>query len=806
VAGLLQDLRYALRVLRKAPAFTAVAILTLALGIGTTTVVFSVVEKAMLTELPYPRSAELVHLDWRSASRHRQTDSLNARQALFVEDNNTVFGSLAETFYSPGCNLVGGGRSEYVSQAAVSTGFFRTFGVRPVLGRTFLPADAPAAGPAQVAVVSYALWRDELGGDPQAVGRSIKCNGLPYTVVGVLPATFSFPEQPADVWVPDRMQNYASDNGENYWVVGRIKPGLDIGRAQEQMTLLSARFRSEFPRSFTWTDWIGPDGGVHLVPLRDWRLGGRDRTTLLLLFGAVSLVLLIAAANVAGLILARASGRTRELAARLALGATRARLARQLLTEAVCLSLAGGGVGLLLAGGSLRLLNAVLERFPQIGAARIDPRVALFALAVSLLAAVLAGIAPALHVTRIDLQQALKLGERGSPSASQHRLRRALVTAEVALALLLLVGSSLLARSFLMLREVSPGFDPRGISVAELSFGSVRYQTSAGVSAFQRDLLARLRAVPGMAAAATVSSIPLRRDLNLAMKDGPCSDTSISYRAISAGYFAVMGIPLHRGRAFGEGEAAPVAIVNETLARRCWPGQDPLSTRLAMSWDVSRQIVGVVGDTRDYGLKAPATPIVWVPQWQEPDRIVRYQNAVFHWSLVFRAAPSAGLNRAVGRAVHDVDPEQSVVRVVPLSRILAAWLAPSRLLMELMGLFAGLALLLTAVGLYGVLSYYVTQRSREIGIRMALGAARAEVLREVLAEGAVLVGVGAAIGVLGSLALTRLLSSVLFGVKPLDPLTFAAALGFLVLVALLAGYLPARRATLVDPIVVLRYE
>jgi putative ABC transport system permease protein len=807
----IQDVKYGVRMLAKSPGFTAVAIITLALGIGATTAMFSVLNQALLAPLPYPHPEQLVHLNWRSPSRGTEVDALNGRQGLFIQQNNTVFSSTAAMFYAPGCNLVSGNQVQYVDQAAVSPDFFRTFGVRPLLGRGFLTSDA-TTGAAQVAIVSYGLWKERMGSDPNAVGRNIKCNGQPYTVVGVLPQTFSFPEEPADVWIPDRFENYATDNGSNYWMVGRIKDGLPLDQAQQQIAALSMQLHKESPL-YAWDNWeTGPDGVANLVSLRDWRVGDERKKTLLVLFGAVSLVLLIAAANVAGLILARASGRTREIATRLALGATRARLGRQLLTETILLALIGGVGGLFIAMWSVGLLTPVIPQEVRTATGfHLDPAVLGFALVITLVAGVLAGLAPALRAAQTDLSQSLKQGEHGSNSAGQSRLRKLLIVSEVALALLLLVGSTLLIRSFLLLRNVSPGFDPRGIYVAELSLGSSRYQKTDAVTGFQRDVLARVKAIPGITAAATITGIPARRDLNLGLTGGSCDQgESIQYRAVSPGYFELMEIPLRRGRTFTENESAPAVIINEAVARRCWSGKDPIgetiSKRTGNQKDGPRQIVGVVGDTRDYGMARPATATVYVPQWQVPDGITRYQNGIFFWSIVLRAPGTTGLAPAVASAVRQADAEQSVVAFLPLTSIVGQWLKSSRLMMQLMGVFAGLALLLTAVGLYGVLSYYVSQRTREIGIRIALGAASRHVLGLVIAEGMVLVAAGAVIGLLGGIAATRLMKSMLFGVRPTDPLTFAGAVGFLVAVALLASYIPARRATKVDPMAALRYE
>ena len=804
-----QDLRYSFRLLWKSPGFSAIAIVTLALGIGVTTAMFSVVNQALIAPLPYPHPEQLVHIHWIAPAKNGEAESLNGMQSLYLQQNSKSFSSMAMKFAAPGCNLVAGSTAEYVDQAAVSSDFFRTFQVQPSIGRMFVAGDA-LAHPAQVAVISYSLWRGKLGGDPRVVGSTIKCNSLPYTVIGVLPEWFTFPEEPADVWIPDRMENYVKDIGSNYWVIGRLRDGVTVQSAQQEMLALSSSFHSAYPKE-AWNDWMGLDGHWVLVGLREWRVGDR-RQSLLFLFGAVGLVLLIASANVAGLILTRATARTRELATRLALGASRGRLIRQMLTETVVLGVIGGAASLLLAIWTVGLLNPLVPQEARSGGGlQLQPALLAFALLVSVFSGLLAGILPALRTTRGEIYLFLKEGDRGS-SRGQNRLRKTLIASEVALALLLLVGSTLLVRSFLALRGVSPGYDPRGVTVAYMSLGSPRYAKTAAVANFQREVLARVSAIPGVTSAATVTAVPGRRDLNLNAIMGSCAQGggAVQYRAISASYFATVGLPVLRGRGFTADETQPVAVVNETFARhRCWQGKDPLGEQFWIGkgmGDPQRQIVGVVADTHDFGPASQAWPTVYVPQWQVADGATKYANNVFFWSVVTKSGSVPGLAEAIQRAIHEVDPEQSVVTVVPLETILGNWLRESRSIMQLMTVFAGLALMLTAVGLYGMLSYYVAQRTREIGIRIALGATQRHVLGKVVGEGLFLAAIGAAVGLAAALATTRLMKSMLFSVKANDPITLLLAVVFLAVVTFAASFVPAWRATRVDPVIALRYE
>jgi putative ABC transport system permease protein len=806
--SLWQDLRYGVRGLLKSPAFAALAMVTVAVGIGATTAMFSLVHAAMFEPLPYGDPNRLVVLQWQS-TRGQVSEDLNPRQALYISEHNRSLDQVAATFIAPGCNLVGGDKPEYVNQAAVSANFLRTLQVNPELGRDFVAEDA-ASGVPQVAIISHALWQARFAGDRNVLGKVIRCNGRPYTVVGVMPASFFWPQDQADVWIPDRLQKYLDDNGSNYWVFARLKNGLTVAQARQDLAALSPQFHRDFP-AFAFEGWMGKDSYASLLTLREQRLGN-DRQSILILFGAVSLLLLIACANVAGLITVRAAGRRREFAVRAALGASRVRIARQLLTETLVVNVAGAVLGVLAAYWSLSALSSLVRlQFAELQALHLNAAVLLFAVAATLVSTLIAGSIPAFSAARRDLQARLKQEEHAAGSSSQQRTRKALIVSEVGLAVMLLVGSALLVRSFLELRSVSYGFDPSGLYAARLSLSSQRYRTStAAVADFQRQVLERVQTVPGVKAAATISGVPLRRDLLLMLQAGSCqNDGSVQYRAVSANYFDVAGIPLRRGRLLTANESAPAVVVSERLAKICYPNSDPLGSQLQVNFNnkpAAAQIVGIVGDTRDFGPKSRPTLTIYVPQWQVRDDINRFQNGVFQWSILIRAPQAAQLYGPVEAAVHSVDPDQPVIAVTPLQQIAGNWVASPRLITQVMLLFATMALLITAVGLYGLLSYNVAQRTREIGVRMALGAASSDVLRLVLREGLALAAVGAVAGLVAAYFGARLIASELFSVQPHDPAAFVVAALFVLLIALVASTLPARRAARIDPMAALRSE
>ena len=812
--GLWQDLRYGVRALFKTPAFAVVALLTLAIGIGANTAMFSLLNQVLWHTLPYPEPERLVHIDWRSA-RGVFSDALNAPQTKFINDNNRSFESVAIEFPGPGCNLSGTSKPEFVSAATVSPGYFHVLGIGPMLGREFV-ADDVAGVPEtpgswgrlttpQSTILSYGLWQRLFAGDRAVLGRQVSCNGQKLAIVGVLPQSFRYTES-VDMFLPDLLSAHMKDTGGNYGVIARLKEDVALPQAQQEMNALASGYldmRSKaLGRTFNF-----PSPPTFGLMRYDELITGGERKPLLLLFGAVGLVLLIACANIAGLMLARTSSRGRELAIRAALGARRSRLFSQLLNESMVLNLAGGAAGLLLALWAINSINwYVAEHYPSAGEARLSPLVLLFALGASLLSGILTGTAPALHSSRTDLGTVLRQGEHGSASGAQRRFRKLLVVAEVAVAIVLLTGSALLVRSFVRLQNVALGFEARGVQVAEFSLASDRYATTASVARFSHDLLEKMRGVPGITGAATITSTPMHRDLNLNHRD-VCQGYSTQYRAVSPGYFAVIESRVLRGREFTAQDTSPVALVNEIFLKHCGKGRELIGSTLpGLGDDVPRQIVGVVEDTHEWGLSRDAWETVYVPQSQVPDITTRFSNQVFHWSLVLRTQGTINAQRVVEQALQQVDPQEAAISVKPLTELVSGSVASSRLATELAAAFAGVALLLTAIGLYGLLMFHVTQRTREIGIRMALGAAASNVLGMIVREGMLLVLVGTAAGMAAAFAAARLLRNLLFEVGPSDPLAFGAAAVFVLVITLAASTLPARRAARIDPMAALRNE
>jgi predicted permease len=818
---LLQDVRYGLRMLRKSPGFTLLAVITLALGIGANTAIFSVVYEVMLRPLPYAQPDRLVKvtLQWKHGGI---ANSVTPVLASAVLENNRVFQSSAMEFPATGCNLAGGGAPEYVPAKRVSAGFFGTLGVAPALGREFLESEA-AGG--HSAVLSYGLWQNRFGADRNILGQQIACNGETYTVVGVLPRSFRY-ERRADVWLPDRLAHHLQDSGLNYDLIARLRPGVSLAQAREDGRRMWAQLARE--HGSAW--YVRNTEGFNFIPYQRW-LARDVRPSLLFLLGAVALVLLIAVANVAGLMLARTTARAREIAVRAALGATRARIVGQLITEAVLLSLLGGAAGVLLAwylnGGLKAIFPAeVALHMPvqlDLTGLALNGPVLIYTVVISCAVGILAGTVPALRCLGAHPNAALKRGERSvGSSRAQRRGRNLLLVGEVALSLMLLVGCSLLLRSFLLMRSVDLGFDPQNLQVAQLSLASRKFENTGAVTQFQQKLLEKVRGIPGVVDAASVSSAPLEFGLNLPMPELPgkdCSDNPLEYRAVSPSYFSTMRVPLLRGRSFTHGDgagAAPVMIINRAMARLCWPGKDALGAQVWIGkgmekeglTDQPREVVGIVGDMKEYSLDQATPPMAFVPQAQVPDAIdsLLYQSFGLLSAMVIRTSGPVELSLPLARAVREVDPQQPVASVAPMSQLVSDSVAFARVLAILMSAFAGLALLLSAVGLYALLSYHVSQRTQEIGIRMALGAPRERVLAMVMREGIVLVTVGTAVGLAAALGLTRLAASLLFGITATDAVSFVVSVLCLLGVALLASYLPARRATKVDPLVALRYE
>jgi putative ABC transport system permease protein len=803
--SLWQDLRYGARTLAKSRGFTLVAVLTLALGIGATTAIFSVVNAVLLRPLPYPDAGRLVYVGqlYRSGIA-----GSGEPKFMFWREQARSFEALAcySGYGGAGGNLSGGSEAEFVRGMRVSEDFFRALGVSPALGRAFTHEEDQPGGPA-VAILSDALWHRSFGGDQTLIGKTVTLNDRPLTVVGIMPADFRFSSD-VGLFVPMRARAGANVD-PNAEVVGRLKPGVSIAQAQAELKVIAEKYRAEFPRHMIEGESVG------VQPYQELFTEGVAKY-LWIVLGAVCFLLLIACANVANLQLTRAAGRRREIAVRMALGAGGGRVARQLLTEGLVLALAGGAAGLLLALWGTRLLSALTPEgmLPGVAEVSVDWRVLAFALAASILTGLLFGAAPALQARKVDVNSALKDGP-GKGATGRGRLRGALVVVEVALSLVLLVGAGLLARTFANLSSVAPGFDPHNVLTFQIDLNGERYDAAGEAASFYRDAIERISHIPGVEAAAVTNKLPLDWQFNMPvfLAAHPDEAQSVQFRMISLDYFRAMRIDVRQGRAFNDSDdagAPPVALVNEAFVRRHFAGQDPFAQQLTVGRGVgetARQIVGVVADIKQQGLDRPAPPMVYVPVAQVTDKLMASVRAFTSFNFVVRTngAP-LGLIQSVKREISALDPTLPLSHVASMEEIGARSVASQRFNMLLLGLFAALGLLLAAVGIYGVMSYAVAQGTREIGIRMALGAPRGSVLRLVAGQGMTLALTGMAVGIAVALALTRLMEGLLFGVSTTDPATFAEYSLILAAVALAACLIPARRATKVDPMIALRTD
>jgi len=794
VDHLIQDLRYGTRTLLKSPGFTAVAVLTLALGIGANTAIFSVVDTLLLRPLPLKDPGRLVLV----RDTQPGVDSAPASYPEYLDwkERSKTFEALG-AFFTTTFSLTGKGEPEELPALRISAGLFPMLGPSPAQGRGFRPEEEKP-GAERVALISHALWQRRFN-SPSVLGTPITLAGEPYTVVGVMPPGIAFGGHP-DVYIPFRLDEKRAPRGLHFMtVLGRLRSGPDMTRARAEVESMAARLRAEAVTRH----------GIVITPLQE-QMVGDTRPALLVLFGAVGLVLLIACANVANLLLARAASRQKEIAIRRAVGASRSRLIRQLLTESLVLSLVGGGLGLLLAWWGVDLLVSAGARLPRIEEIRIDGTVLAFTAGVALLTGLLFGLAPALQASSADFHESLKEGGRQTGLGSgRQRLRSLLVVSEVALSLVLLIGAGLLIRSFVRVLDNDMGFDPSRVLALDLSLPLSSYGEPEKQAAFFKELLARVNRLPGVKGAAVVSHLPLggnntNSGLLIEGRTWPRDELPLADdRLVSADYFRVLGIHLVRGRTFTPRDVESslhVAVINESLARRFFSHTDPIGKRIDMQWKTSgwQEIVGVVGDIKHDGLDLPSEPAVYVPYLQTPDSGM---------TLVVRATgDSLGLVGAVRAQVYGVDRNQPVSRVRTMEELVAESVGPRRLSMSLLSGFASLALFLAAVGIYGVMSTSVAQRTHEIGVRMALGARRADVIRLVVGQGAKLTLAGLGLGLAVALPLTRLLSVLLFGVSATDPLTFCGVSFLLTVVALLACYLPARRASRVDPMAAIRCE
>ena len=808
---LISDIRFGLRMLLKSPMVTLIALLALTLGIGANTAIFSVVNAVLLRSFPYTDPEELV-LVWEKRQGARTDQNvINLGNFSDWKEQNQVFSDMA-VFFDRTFNLTSDGEPEEVPTQYATTNLFSVLGTNAALGRTFTADDGGGEGRPSVAIISYGLWQRRFGADRNIVGRKITLNERPTTIIGVMPANFGWhiqkgtqPSKPADIWVPFQISNELRQRrGRFASAVARVKPGVTVDQAKQEMNTIAARLSQQYPEfNATW--------GVNVVPLRT-QFTGEIRRPLLILLGAVAFVLLIACANVANLLLARASSRRKEIAVRAGLGASRGRIARQLLTESVLLSLVGGVLGVLVAWWGTKALVA-LSPPALIDLTRVSVSLPVlgFTLGLSLLTGIVFGLVPALEATRFDLHGSLKEGGKNVGGASgSHRVRSLFVVTQVALALVLLVGAGLLVKSFNRLQSVDPGFDANNLLTMRVTLPFAKYQEDPKVIDFFKRALEQVRAIPGVEAAAAINSSPftgLYPGTNVEV-DGqklpPGQELKTGVCVTDANYFATMRIPLKQGRVYTEQEATEmrhVVMVNEEFVRKNLGGQDPLGRRLTIYMkddNVPTEIIGVVADTKHLGLDIAAEPMVYWPH---------SELAYTGMTLMIRTrGDAAAVAPAARNAIRSLDPQQPIGQVSTMESLLSTSVARMRFSTSLLTVFSIVALVMAVVGIYAVMSYSVLQRTHEIGVRMALGAQRLDVLKLIVAKGIVLGIIGVAAGLAASFGLTRLISTLLFEVTTTDAVTFTAVSVGLFLVTLIACYVPARRATRVDPLRALRYE
>jgi putative ABC transport system permease protein len=812
---LLQDLRYGLRMLIKHPGFTFVAVIALALGIGANTAIFSVINAVLLSPLPFSEPERLVDVWSTRPTRGVTQNSLSYPDFADYRDQSDTF-EYAAAYHSTDFIITGDDNPVRAQGAVVSADLFPLLGVQAATGRVFSRDEDKNGAPLTV-ILSHKLWKQRYNSDPNIVGSNLTLNSKSYTVIGVMPAAFQFPVQndPVELWVtfaaeltPTDGPTIAEQRGAHFLqFIARLKPGVTLEQSQAVLGTIAARLSEKYPDSNT--DW-----GVAVHRTHD-DLVGDVRPALLILMGAVGCVLLIACSNVASLLLARATTRHKEMAIRAALGASRRRVIRQLLTESVVLSVASGALGLLLAlWGTDALVAASGDQLPRAAQIGLDMRVLGFTLLVSILTGVLFGLVPAIHSSKTDLNESLKEGGRGtSEGIRRNRLRAVLVTAEVAIAVVLLVGAGLLIQSLWRLQHVDAGINPHNVITFEMGVPDVKYDSAEKQAEFFRQLQARLAALPGVETASAVVPLPLSNNnigISFEIEGQPVpkgQQPSSAYRAVSLDYFRTMGIRLIKGRDFDERDtynAPAVIIINEAYADRYFPGEDPIGKRIRPGISVEtgkkpwREVVGVVGNVRYRALNRDYTPEYYVPESQMP-----FDSMTL---VVKTTNDPRQIVGAVRDEVRNMDKDLPVYNIRTMDDYLAASVAQPRLITLLLVIFAGLALLLTTIGLYGVMSYSVVQRTHELGIRMALGARPADVLRLVVKQGMALAGIGVGVGLVVAFLATKVMTSLLFGIGAKDPLTFAAIALIIAGVALGACLVPARRATKVDPMVALRYE
>ncbi|MGA7917317.1 MAG: ABC transporter permease [Candidatus Acidiferrales bacterium] len=798
---LLQDIRYSIRTLAKSPAFTAIAVLTLALGIGANTALFSVVDAVLLRPLPFQNPSRLVWT-WGNCSLCDQAAVSPADFLEYRAQNHSFeyYGAMAggDSLF----NLTGNDKPMQIKGSMVTAGFFDALGIRPRYGRVFNVADEKTTDPESV-ILSHHLWQENFGSDPKVIGKSIALDGKTRTIVGVLASDITLLTR-ADLWFPAPFENERMQSRRSHFLrpIGLLKPGVTMSQAQSELDVIAARLGSQYPAT-------NAGFSAKLEPLHNVLIGDVG-PAFMVLIAAVALVLLITCANIASLILARNTTRQREIAIRTAIGAGRSRLIRQLLTESLVLALAGGAAGILLANAGVEFLKQLgPESLPRLDEVGVNGVVLAFTLAIAVVTGILFGLGPAMKASRRDLTQSLKEGGSSGDSRAKHRAHNVLVVAEVALSLVVLIASGLLLNSFWRLLRAPLGFDPANVLTTEISLATPRYDDEQRRESFFHELQDRLQSTPGVKNAGFISELPLSGEANDTFftivehpPENPNDNNDADFRNIDGDYFAAMRIPLLAGRSFDRedsAEARKVVIVNEPLVKKFFPNENPLGKHLKMFEGkpefVEREIVGVVGGNKHFALQESLRPEMFKP------------GSFTRMNIVVRgAADPALLTTVVRQSIHAIDPDEATSTFRTMGDVVSSSAASDRFNALLLGAFAAIALLLTAAGIFGVLSYLVTQRTREIGLRMALGAHPRDVLRVIVGHGLRLVLLGMAIGIAGALLVTRWMSSVLFDVKPTDPLTFAVVAVVLGAVAFLAAYVPARRAMRVDPMVALRYE
>lgn len=809
--SLIQDVRYGFRMLLRRPGFAAVAVFTLALGIGANTAIFSLVNAALLRPLPFAEPDRLALIKESLPKLGWLDLSVSAAEFLDYRDGNRVFEEIAG-FTDQSLNLTGQGEPERVQAARVSASLFSLLGVQPQRGRAF-STDEDRLGNERVVIFSHGLWQRHFGSDPNIVGKVVRLDDKPFTVVGVMPPRFQFPyawttfSKPAELWIPlaltDQEKKIRGSDFQ-YGVIGRLKPGVAIEQAQADIESVAARVHEQYPEIYSDVQVT-----ARVINVKDDAVK-KVNTFLWILLGAVALVLLIACANLANLLLARAVTRRKEMAIRSALGASSLRIGRQLLTESILLALFGGALGLLVAAWAMDLLVRFGPRdVPRLSEVTLDWKVLGFTLLVSILTGILFGLAPILQSSRLNLNEILKdAGGRASSSGGAGRLHNMLVVFETASALVLLIGAALLINSFIRLLRVPPGFEPEGVVIAQTALPAARYQKSAQLKTAQRQMLDRLGALPGVQAVGVTTNLPLvgDRGIGFAIEGDPAETVNTAYNAwVSNDYFRALGIQMRSGRSFTDDDrddTQPVVVVNETMQRRYWPEGDVLGKRIKWGgWgDTWLTIVGIVSDVKVSTLEAEIKSAIYMPMFQMP----RARSNVIY--VVRSSGDAAGVIAAIRREIRAVDAELPVYDIRTMNQVIADSVSERRFTMLLLFSFAAAALLLAGIGLYGVMSYAVTERTREIGIRMALGAARRDVLMLVVGRGMSLAFLGVALGLGAACALTRVMKTLLFEISATDPLTFTGLAVVLATVAFVACWIPARRATAMDPMMVLRYE